>query len=220
MNYRIQLLMAILLTLLGLGALLGYDLYFQKHVWVEKVAIAQVDLAENQVIQGTDLVLRDFPKELVPRDALSDLKSLVGKATVIRIPQGSVLTRPMVDWEGLTPKEGEVIFPIPKEVLYAVNGSLRKRDKVDISLVLAGNITEPVAVHSRPQPIIEKAPVVFVRTEDNQSVKDTEKGDTNQRETATGRVATVELLLTKEQRDLLIGEIEKGYKLWISRVES
>lgn len=223
MRFRWQLLLALTILVVGVAGQISYDFYFRPYVLAKKVLVAKSDIPQNKLITDDDLVYKSVPNELVPREAIVDPATVVGKAAIVSITKGSPLTLTMVDVDNLHPKEGEVIFPVPKDALFAVNGSLRKRDLVDVSLfrefVEYYEGTDELKPHL-PEPIIERVPVVFVRTEDNQSVKDTEQGDTNQRETSTGRVSNVELLLTKEQRDMLIEKISEGYKIWITRVGS
>ena len=206
--------------LVGVGGLIAYDYYIRPVLLAKTVVMAKEEIAENQVITEDMLVLASVPNDLVPAGAIARPEGIIGKAAIVSIGAGTMLTKPMVDIEGLLPKKGEVIFPIPKEAIFAVNGSLRKHDVVDISLIAkeqANEGAEPERV--RPaEPIIKGARVVYARTEDNQSVKDSEKGDVNQRETATGRVATVEILITEEERDRIIREIEFENRLWIARV--
>jgi len=207
-----------------------YDFYFRPYVLAKKVLVAKTDIPFNKLVTADDLIYKSVPNELVPQEAIFDAQTVIGKAAILSISKGSQLTRNMFDMDDLHPKEGEVIFPVPKEALFAVNGSLRKRDLVDIVLFkeeessyAASEASVETQLTQMPddiKPIIEKVPVVFARSEDNQNVKDTEKGDTNQRDTATGRISNVELLITKEQRDLLIEKVAEGYLIWITRVGS
>ena len=223
MRFRFQILLALMILAIGIAGQISYDFYFRPYVLAKKVLVASQDIPQNKVIAAEDLVLKSVPNELIPREAIFDTRAVVGKVAIVTVSRGSVLTFPMIDMDDLYPGEGEVIFPVPKEAIYAVNGSLRKRDLVDISLFReikepSSETPDPSPRTIVPYPFLEKIPVVFVRTDDNQSVKDTESGDNNQRETSTGRIATVELLLTKEQRDILIEKIAEGNKLWLTRV--
>jgi Flp pilus assembly protein CpaB len=207
---------AVVIMLTGIGGLIAYDYYIRPFVLAKSVVVAKEEIAENQAITSEMLAMARVPNDLVPTGAIFDPEDVLGKSALVTMGTGTMLTQTMVDMHDLYPREGEVIFPIPKEAIYAVNGSLRKQDVVDISLVQEQAKQEGQEETSGP--IIEKARVVYARTEDNQSVKDTEKGDVNQRETATGRVAAVEILIAKEDRDMLIREIGKGNRLWIARV--
>lgn len=225
MKVRWQMIAAVAIMLIGIGGLIAYDYYVRPYVLAKTIVVAKEEIAENQVITTEMLTMMSVPNDLVPSGAIFDPKEVAGKSAIISVGTGTMLTRSMVDIYGVHPGEGEVIFPIPKEAIYAVNGSLRKNDVVDISLLLEGKqVPRTPEDHVEAtmlrtvKPIIRKARVVYARTEDNQSVKDTEKGDTNQRETATGRVAAVEILVTEEERDMIISEIEKGNRLWIARV--
>lgn len=205
--------------LAGISGLLAYDYYIRPFVLAKNVVVAREEIAENQAITKEMLTMMSVPNDLVPSGAIFDPKVVLGKSAIVTMGTGTILTQTMVDIQGLHPKEGEVIFPIPKDAIYAVNGSLRKHDAIDISLLSnKSRNEEPEREAALPEPIIQKARVVYARTEDNQNVKDTEKGEDNQRDTSTGRVATVEILISEEERDMIIREIEKGNQLWIARV--
>lgn len=220
MKVRWQAVLAVAIMLVGVGGLIAYDYYIRPVLLAKTVVMAKEEIAENQVITEDMLVLASVPNDLVPSGAIVRPEGIIGKAAIVSIGAGTMLTKPMVDIEGLLPKKGEVIFPIPKEAIFAVNGSLRKHDVVDINLIAKEQANEGAETERMrsAEPIIKGARVVYARTEDNQSVKDSEKGDINQRETATGRVATVEILITEEERDKIIREIENENRLWIARV--
>jgi len=164
----------------------------------------------------------------------------------VNLTNGSILTESLVDVSDLEPLQDEGIFPIPKEAIYAINGSLRSRDKVDIYLVEAdpeklneslGSSTEKdenqdqkdenqaqmlqQSQNSEPvkEVFLSGVTVNYVRTEDNNDVLDSENGNNNNRFTSTGKVATPELKLKKSEGQLLGQYLEQGKKLWIVRVE-
>lgn len=222
MRFRFHIVLALLILLIGIGGQLAYDFYLRPYVFARKVIVAKTEISLNKLITADDIAYMSFPNELVPDGSFTNPADIVGRSAVVTISQGSIITMHLIDDE-LYPGENQVIFPVPKESIFAVNGSLRKRDLVDISLYRSFDSSfsgseNPAFMTYSLTPLFEKVPVVFAMTEDNQNVKDTEKGDTNQRETSTGRVVNVELLLTKEQRNILIDKISEGYKLWLSRV--
>ncbi|MBT2292335.1 SAF domain-containing protein [Paenibacillus albidus] len=232
-------LFALLILITGFGGLLGYDLYFKPYVLsqtVVKIKVAEGELLpKNYELTSADLYLDSVQTKDIPSGVITEIDQVEHKITNVILTGGSILTESLVDVNDLEPAENEGIFPIPKEAIYAINGSLRSRDKVDIYLVegdepvTSGNTAGSGIITAGPEVVvIEEKPreaflsgvtVNYVRTEDNNDVLDSEHGNNNNRFTSTGKVSTPELKLTKSDGQLLGQYLEQGKKLWIVRVE-
>ncbi|MEI2395480.1 MULTISPECIES: SAF domain-containing protein [Paenibacillus] len=244
---------AFLILTTGFGGLLGYDLYFKPYVLSQTVVKIKVDgggfLPKNYELKPGDLYLDSVQTKDIPAGVIRSLDQVEQKITNVNLTDGSILTESLIDVSNLEPQQDEGIFPIPKEAIYAINGSLRSRDKVDIYLVegdspvkdrtgyspAAGaadasagvKVSGPAsAVDEEIQPalpgrkvFLSGVTVNYVRTEDNNDVLDSENGNNNNRFTSTGKVATPELKLKKSDGELLGAFLEQGKKLWIVRVE-
>ncbi|WP_223110495.1 CpaB family protein [Paenibacillus sinensis] len=227
--------MASLILVIGFGGLLGYDLYFKPYILSESVVKVRVNgggvLPKNHELTPAELYLDSVQTKDVPAGAVTSLKQVERKITNVSLTDGSILTGELVDLSDLEPRSDEGIFPVPKDVIYAVNGSLRSRDKVDIYVVQGSdNRRDNQLLHTGAQENSEAAlppgeavltgiTVNYVRTEDNNDVRDTEQGNDNNRVTSTGKVAAPELKLKKSEGEMLKGYLERGFKLWIVRVE-
>ncbi|CAH1054673.1 SAF domain-containing protein [Paenibacillus pseudetheri] len=231
---------ASLILITGVGGLLGYDLYFKPYVLSRTVVKIKVEggelLPKNYELKASDLYLDSVQTKDIPSGVITEIAQVEHKITNVNLTNGSILTASLVDVSDLEPLKDEGIFPIPKEAIYAINGSLRSRDKVDIYLVdgdrerrsesLSPNNKKKEEELIVQSPISEPAKEVFisgvtvnyVRTEDNNDVLDSEKGNNNNRFTSTGKVATPELKLKKSDGERLGQFLEQGKKLWIVRV--
>ncbi|MNH95038.1 hypothetical protein D3C73_476720 [compost metagenome] len=132
-------LFAFLILVIGFGGLLGYDLYFKPYVLsqtVVKIKVAEGSfLPKNYELKPSDLYLDSVQTKDIPSGVITDIRQVEDKITNVNLTNGSILTASLVDVSDLEPQQDEGIFPIPKEAIYAINGSLRSRDKVDIYLV-------------------------------------------------------------------------------------
>lgn len=143
----------------------------------------------------------------------------------MNLTDGVILTESLVDVDDLEPGPNEGIYPIPKEAIYAINGTLRSRDKVDIYLVKdrtkeqKSASSDVIEVPSVDSAFLTAVTVNYVRTEDNNDVKDTENGNITNRTTSTGKVSVPELKISNENAKQLKQYLEQGDKLWIVRVE-
>jgi hypothetical protein len=223
--------LAVTIVAVGVGSLLGYDLYAKPYLFsktVVKVKVNKDYLPKNYKLTAKDLYEAKIAVEDVPGNALTDTTSAVGKIINVNLSDGVILTKDLVDVDDLEPGNQEGIFSIPKDVIFAINGTLRQRDHVNIFLVKdpsAAVKRSPNSENTLNQPIndkpfLENVLVSYVRTEDNNDVVDsTDKGNTNKRLTSTGRVASPEIKLTQEQGSSLLKQIESGFKVWIVRVD-
>jgi hypothetical protein len=245
-------LFAFLILIAGFGGLLGYDLYFKPYVLSQTVVKIKVEgagfLPKNYELQPGDLYLDSVQTKDIPAGVIRSIQQVEHKITNVNLTDGSILTESLIDVSNLEPQQDEGIFPIPKEAIYAINGSLRSRDKVDIYLVdedsanknkaisyspaasgtsggvaATGSTAEAEAGSLPAEParkvFLSGVTVNYVRTEDNNDVLDSENGNNNNRFTSTGKVATPELKLKKKDGELLGQYLEQGKKLWIVRVE-
>lgn len=132
-------LFAFLILVIGFGGLLGYDLYFKPYVLsqtVVKIKVAEGSfLPKNYELKPSDLYLDSVQTKDIPSGVITEVSQVEHKITNVILTNGSILTASLVDVSDLEPQQDEGIFPIPKEAIYAINGSLRSRDKVDIYLV-------------------------------------------------------------------------------------
>lgn len=244
---------AFLILTIGFGGLLGYDLYFKPYVLSQTVVKIKVGsggfLPKNYELKTEDLYLDSVQTKDIPAGVIRSIEQVERKITNVNLTDGSILTESLIDVSNLEPQQDEGIFPIPKEAIYAINGSLRSRDKVDIYLVEGDSpsknqtgysptdasagapgdlaVSGPEdAAEEESQPAVPASKVFlsgvtvnYVRTEDNNDVLDSENGNNNNRFTSTGKVATPELKLKKSDGELLGTYLEQGKKLWIVRVE-
>lgn len=228
MKFRMNYLLSILICIVGFGGLLGYDLYVKPYLLSEEIVKVKVSsgeyLPKNHELQAADVYLDSVQTKDVPTNALRDPSQVEGKILNVAVTNGVILTESLVDVDELEPKKDEGIYPIPKDAIYAINGSLRSRDKVNIYLVKNPNkktdaMDQAETLESAGEPILQNITVNYVRTDDNNDVKDTEDGQYTNRFTSTGKVSSPELKLTQKQGEELKPYLEQGMKLWIVRVE-
>lgn len=217
----------ILIFLLGIGGILFYDRYYVPVIMSEDVVKIKVDqgtesLPRNYTLKEDDLFLDKLPSEHLPKGYLTSIDQAVGKVLNVNLTNGTVLTDTMIDLDDLTPGAGEGIFSIPPDAIFAVNGTLRRRDRVNVYLLVdprSRDRNELSANLESSKAFLENVQVAYVRAANNNDVRDTEEGNINDRITSTAQVAHTEVILTEQQGIELKKKIEQGYLLWIVRVE-
>ncbi|MDH6374264.1 hypothetical protein M2444_006114 [Paenibacillus sp. PastF-3] len=229
MKFKLHYFLSILVLLIGFGGLFGYDLYIKPYVLSQKVVKVKVAsggyLPKNYELSTKDVYLEAVQTKDVPINAIHSIKDVENKILNVNLTDGVILTESLVDVDDLEPGPNEGIYPIPKEAIYAINGSLRSRDKVDIYLVKdrtkeqKSASSDAIDVPSVDSAFLTAVTVNYVRTEDNNDVKDTENGNITNRTTSTGKVSVPELKIPNEDAKQLKQYLEQGDKLWIVRVE-
>lgn len=183
---------------------------------VVKVKTDSESISRNYQLKEEDLYIDKVPVQHLPDQYISSIDQAVGKILKVDVTNGTILTSSFIDVDDLEPKPGEGIFAIPKDAIFGINGSLRRRDVVDIYAVLDTNVPGHDLIPEQ-EPILRNVTVAYVRSDDNNDVQDGEVG--NERITSTGRVSYPEVILSHEQGQILKNKIEQGYLLWIVRVE-
>lgn len=244
MRNKFRILLAGLIFMLGLSALLVIQLLVPR--WTSKPVVSMTRLVpSHELITAADVVVARIAKDQVPERKIASLDTVIGKRATVDLSPGVVLTEPFVDIDELLPGEGQVIFPVPRNAIFSVNGSLRAKDTVDILLYLPSTKQKPTASGKEvPQKPSEQASmleqaneeeqtegisaksgstlmkgirVVGARSEAGNMVLDTELGNTNERLTATDRIGAVELLVTTEQAEQIKYYMEQDYLIWFVR---
>lgn len=238
MRNKFRILLAGLIFLLGLSALLVIQLLIPRWVTRPVVTMARM-VPSHEVITADDVAIIRVSKDQLPGRRIIALQTVIGKRATVDLTPGVMLTEPFVDMDELLPGTGEVIFPVPRTAIYAVNGSLRAKDKVDILLYLPsakqqkkqaedrslqqmlteanGETSEPSSLSLSGNTVFQGIRVVGARSEAGNMVRDTELGNTNDRLTATDRIGSVELLMTNDQAEQLKTYMEQDYLIWFVR---
>lgn len=244
MRNKFRLILAGAVFLLGISALVIIQVFIP--IWMTKPVVTVSRMVPSHaLITATDLAMTRMARDQVPERAITDQQAVIGKKTTVDLVPGVVLTEPFVDVDELLPGEGQVIFPIPRNAIISVNGSLRAKDTVDILLYLPSTKRKPEAngKGSLPNPVVQEQlleqangekqteidsiqsssalmkgiRVVGARSEAGNMILDTELGNTNERLTATDRIGAVELLVTEEQAEQIKHYMEQDYLIWFVR---
>lgn len=222
MKDRWKLILAGLVFAGGLALLFVFHGVVKPALFTQEVVRVAAALSRNETVTASAVVRARVASEAIPDHVLTDISQVIGKKTNVDLPVGTILTRELVDVENLQPDAAEGYFPIPRTAIYAVNGSLRARDEVDIYVMhanaQAGDIKRESMIAPAGKPLLERVTVVSVRSDAGNMVMDTDRGNTNKRVTSTERISNVEVKLAEEQGIVLKRWIEAGYVLWIVRV--
>lgn len=213
--------LATLIIAIGLGGQVAWSLYIEPTVFSKEVVKIKADregIPEYTELTPDLLYVDNVPSKDVPRGAFTSVDQLAGRSNLVVLRDGMILTDSLVDLNALQPLTGESFVSLPKDAIYAINGTLRAKDLVDIMLVSPLQQSMDVQLDQIPGVFMNGIKVAFVRTEDNNDVNDTPEGKSTNRQTSTGRVSYPELVMNNEQRTELKQKIEEGYKLWVVRV--
>lgn len=204
-------------------AQVGYDFYLKPNVLTESVVKVKTNgagmLDKNHILRMEDLYVSETQKQDVPKGALTELKKAEGKILTVAVKDGVILTDTLVDVEETAPTESTPWFSIPKSAIYAINGSLRTRDVVNLYLMPPEKVVQGKELSMADSTLFKKGvKVMHVRSSSNKDVTDTTEGNNANRTTSTELVSEVELRLSDNDGQGLVDLLARGYKLWVVRV--
>lgn len=211
---------AFIIVVIGLGGQLFLSLWIEPNVFnkeVVKVKSGSYGLPENSTLKAEDLYIAKVPVNDIPDDAFLSVEPLIGKTTAVKLTNGMIVTEALVDINKIKPQAGEGVYALPKEAIYAINGSLRANDVVNIRLVAIPNHLNEEGLQPIDGIFLKDIRVAFARADDNNDVRDSTEGINNDRKTSTAKVAYPEVLLSDAQGEELTNKLQEGYKLWIIR---
>ena len=101
-----------------------------------KVAIAAEDLAMGHVLAAEDMIIKSYPKEVIPQDVVTDPASVVGLTILISRSQGDLLRKSSIGVESLALQLDERAVAVNVDNASGFAGLLRAGDKVGISAII------------------------------------------------------------------------------------
>lgn len=226
------------ISLLTIVLVVTYDLLIKDRALSIEVVVASERIERHMQFSADNLTVeRRNRDELVDGFITPSAKvDLIGKDANVTILKNQMISEVFVDYVNLTPdaEKNEAIRPIPANWIYAMPGSLRRKDVITIyplqergvgvqqniitvDKVMSdeeANNSTPTELASRFQPILENVPVNYVKTSSNQEVMNRE--DSDERLNASGNASDIEVNITEDELKLLFELIEQGYKLYIS----
>jgi hypothetical protein len=229
-----------ILTILGI---ILYDQVIKAKVLSTEVVVAKERIDKNTQFSESNLVIERRNKDELIGGYIKpeDMKNLYGEEASLTILKNQVLSTEFVDYDNITPdpSKNEAIRPIPSDWIYAMPGSLRRKDVITIYPVKdkekeviqnirtidndkkaltsndADNAT-PDEVANRFQPILKNISVTYVKTSSNQEVMDKKEKEAKERLNANGTASDIEVNITEDQLKKLVDYVDEGYKFYIS----
>jgi len=131
-------LLSFLIALVGIGGLLTYDFVLRPYVFSKSVVAVKYEkefLPKGHVLTKDDVYVKSVDIKDLPKGYFVSVSEVVGKTLGTDVNGGVILVSSFLNDGFFSLAEGESVFPIPKNVIFAVNGSLRSGDLVDIYAV-------------------------------------------------------------------------------------
>lgn len=232
------------ISVLTVSGIVSYDLFIKEQALSTEVVVAKERIDKHSEFSRSNLVVERRNKDELIEGYITpdEMESLYGLDTNTTILENQMVSKEYVEYHNLTPDptKGEAIRPIPSDWIYAMPGSIRRKDTISIYPVKEEDekhssnnssvqtidddqvMTEKEADNSSPEevsnrfkPILEYVTVSYVKTSANQEVMSEEKSD-DERLTATGAASELEVNITDEQLETILRYIDQGYKLYIS----
>ena len=101
-----------------------------------KVVVAAEDLFMGHVLLAEDMIIRSYPKEVIPQDVVTDPSSVVGLTLLINRSQGDMLRKTSIGVESIALQPDERAVAINVDNASGFAGLLRPGNRVGISAIL------------------------------------------------------------------------------------
>lgn len=143
-----------------------------------KVVVAAKDLVMGHVLIAEDMIIRSYPKEVIPQDVVTDPASVAGLTMLINRSQGDMLRKSSIGVESLALQSNERAVAINVDNASGFAGLLRAGDKVGISAIITVRNQSSDGTYSKVT--IENLRVLYISPEfkaiDPSAVNEVPKG--------------------------------------------
>lgn len=236
-----------LLTIAGIGS---YEFYIKDKALSMEVVVAKEKIEKHTDFSQSNLVIERRKKtDLIEGYITPDeIGSLYGRDTNALILANQVISKEFVEFQNLTPdpSKNEAIRPIPSDWIYAMPGSLRRKDTITIYPVkdkkasVEGiqsvqvidastenkndeekEMSEEDAANASPEEIASRFEPILENiavsyVKTSSNQEVTSKDGTQERFDASGTASGIEVNIKEEDLKRIVQFIDKGYKLYIS----
>ena len=114
-----------------------------------KVAVAANDLQMGHVLTADDIVIKSYPKEVIPSDIVTDPASVIGLTMLISRPMGDILRMSSIGVQSIALKPDERAVAITVDNASGMAGLLRAGDTVGISAIISVQNYEQSGTYSK-----------------------------------------------------------------------
>lgn len=172
MKPSIKIALGVFTALSVMAFIVGWEFFFKERIDSAEVAVVKA----GQTIQEKEQILPEYitierraKKDLIDGIIYAeDANQIIGKDAAQTIVGNSMISTQMIDFDGLVPNasENEAIRPVINDWIYAIPGSVRRKDRIDI-YALDKQVIQSLSEDK--QKINEEGNVVVVRDNEEES---------------------------------------------------
>lgn len=187
-----------------------------------QVVQASTQIERGQIIGEENIEVVNVPSHLIVDGEVTNPQQIIGQETTRIIRKGERITKDMLNFDGLVPGPDEYNMPMPTEWVLAMPGSMLRGDRIslypvknesDVTLAPDGTVVEMAAsdIPDRDLELLQDILVSFSKASNNQEVT-----ASDDRKNPSANVSRFEMIVTKEQRDLITEYGSNGYKFIVT----
>lgn len=138
---RLQGLIGLLLILVAVGGIVAWEVYGRDTFLSDEIIVLKNDVNVHEVITEDILMKVKRPKDslsiretfkIEESQVIYNYNQIIGLVAKHYIPEGQTLVWEYFTQNQLLPQDGQYTFPLPKEWIMAMPGSLRRGDKITL----------------------------------------------------------------------------------------
>jgi len=240
----IKIALGVLTALSVMAFIVGWEFFFKERIDSAEVVVVKA----GQTIQEKEQILPEYltverraKKDLIDGVVYAeDMKGIIGEDAAQVIVGNSMLSTAMIDFDDLVPdpSKDEAIRPVINDWIYAIPGSIRRKDRIDI-YALDKQVIQDLSEDNQQinsdgdvvvirdeeeaeddtltylQPLLSNVPVIYAKDGSNKEVV-TQDGQTN-RLNGSADINELELLLNEDDFKTLADAVMKdGKRLYIT----
>jgi len=204
----------IILVLLAIGPI---EILYLAPLVDEKLGTVEViqatkDIPRGQVITNNDVKTVRMKTSQAVKDRMTEPSEIVGQETTRPIRENEVITADMLVLDRLTPNHEQYNMPMPPDWVLSAPGSLLRGDSISLVPVYTqptrATVEDEDVEQSRTviQPTAEEIALLsnilisYSKSNNNQEVTT----EDDERKNPSGQVNRFEMIVTEQQRDIII----------------
>ncbi|MDC3424301.1 hypothetical protein NC797_07235 [Aquibacillus sp. 3ASR75-11] len=242
MKPNTKIILGILTGIILLAAIPIYDQFIKDKIDSVEVVVVKAGThinAKEPITRDKLKIERRRKQDLVGGVVFAeDMKTIIGYDAANLLVGNAMVSKKMVDFDNLIPdeSEGEAIRPIVSDMIFAMPGSLRRKDQIDIytisssfveeqgakqegKVVTSEEVDEKVKKEALKEPLLKDVRVVYVKDASNKEVVSAKGGTVKKGErlNATANISDLEVILNEENfQKLMRAVIDEDKLLYIT----
>ena len=197
-----KLMLGILLIVVAILGLFGWEVWGRQQLTFDEIIVLNEDLAQGDIVKKNNLKVKKVAEKNEDSITKENVSKIINKTARQFIHSNTELYDEYFDFKGLSADKTNFIYAIPNQWILSVPQTLRRGD---VAYLYA------VSEEKNSKKYLTNAKVAYTKDNSSNEVRSNDKT----RLEATSSISSVELVVNKDQANLLTSHFIKDTKLLI-----